>query len=189
MRIIGGTLKGKQICPPANYAARPTTDFAKEGLFNTLMNELDFESATMLDLFSGTGSISFEAASRGCKSVVAVEMNPAHVAFIKKSAASLGIGQNIQVVHHNVFDFFNICTRRFDFIFADPPYAIEGLDTLPDRVFGVFDAVSSSSARCLLAENGIFVLEHPGNYNFKNHPHFVKEKKYGNVHFSYFKQI
>ncbi|MBQ7222616.1 MAG: RsmD family RNA methyltransferase [Bacteroidales bacterium] len=176
MRIIGGTLKGKQINPPKNYAARPTTDFAKEGLFNTLVNEVDFETISMLDLFSGTGSISFEAASRGCRDIVSVEMNPLHASFIKSAAKELGIS-GMQVVRHNVFDFLNICSRSFDLIFADPPYAIEGLDTIPDRVL----------EKNLLADGGILILEHSGDYSFGNHPRFVKEKKYGNVHFSYFK--
>jgi len=177
MRIVGGDLKGRTIMPPAGYQARPTTDFAKEGLFNTLTNMLDFEEISVLDLFSGTGSISYEFASRGCKSIIAVEMNPANAGFIKKTAASLKLGGCIQVVHHNVFDFLGICTKKFDVIFADPPYAIEGLDTIPDKIF----------AREILEEDGMLILEHPATYNFENHPKFVKERKYGNVHFSYFK--
>lgn len=177
MRIISGTLKGKMITPPAKYDARPTTDFAKEGLFNVLMGEVDLEEAVMLDLFSGTGSISYEAASRGCKDIVAVEMNPVNAGFIKKTAASLGI-KGMQVVHHNVFDFIGICTKRFDFVFADPPYAIAGLDTLPAKILG----------SSFLADDGLFVLEHPAAYSFDNEPGFVKERKYGNVHFSFFRK-
>lgn len=177
MRIVGGTLKGRTIMPPAGYQARPTTDFAKEGLFNTLTNEVDFEEISVLDLFSGTGSISYEFASRGCTSIIAVEMNPANAGFIKKTAASLKLGGCIQVVHHNVFDFLGICTKKFDVIFADPPYAIEGLDTIPDKIF----------SREILEEGGLLILEHPATYNFGNHPKFVKERKYGNVHFSYFR--
>ena len=176
MRIIGGDLKGKSIMPPAGYAARPTTDFAKEGLFNTLVNEIDFEEMAMLDLFSGTGSISYEAASRGCRDIVSVEMNPANARFIKQTVAALGI-KGMQVVHHNVFDFLSICTKKFDFVFADPPYAIDNLEGIPDKVF----------AADILNDGAIFVLEHPGTCSFKEHPRFVKEKKYGNVHFSYFK--
>ena len=176
MRIIGGTLRGKSILPPAGYKARPTTDFAKEGLFNTLDNEFYFEDLAVLDLFSGTGSISFEFASRGAGEVIAVEMNPVNAAFIKKSAAMLGVSRTVQVVHHNVFDFIPLCTKRFDIVFADPPYALEGLDTLPDKVLG----------RALVHPGGYFILEHPAEYDFAAHPSFVKEKKYGNVHFSYF---
>ena len=155
--------------------ARPTTDFAKEGLFNMLINEFDLSECRVLDLFSGTGSISYEFASRGCPEIYSIEMNPLHSSFIKKSAAKLGI-KGMQVVRHNVFDFIEICKIDFDLIFADPPYDIEGLDTIPDRIF----------SKGLLREGGRLILEHPGSYNFESHPHFVKEKKYGNVHFTFF---
>ena len=177
MRIVGGALKGRTIMPPAGYQARPTTDFAKEGLFNTLTNEVDFSEVSVLDLFSGTGSISYEFASRGCYDIVAVEMNPANVAFIKKTVASLKLEGSVQVVHHNVFDFLGICTKKFDIVFADPPYAIEGLDTIPDKVF----------ASGALKEGGLLILEHPGTFSFKEDGRFLKERKYGNVHFSYFR--
>jgi 16S rRNA (guanine(966)-N(2))-methyltransferase RsmD len=177
MRIISGSLRGKTINPPANYQARPTTDFAKEGLFNILAGMIDFEETVFLDLFSGTGSISYEMASRGCSDIVAVEMNPANAAFISKTAASLGIS-GMQVVRHNVFDFLGICTKHFDLVFADPPYAIEGLDTLPQKVLGAG----------FLADDGWFVLEHGADYDFCGEPGFVKEKKYGNVHFSFFRK-
>ena len=177
MRIISGSLRGKSINPPAGYQARPTTDFAKEGLFNILTGMIDFEETVFLDLFSGTGSISYEMASRGCGDIVAVEMNPANASFIKKTTAALGIS-GMQVVHHNVFDFLGICTKRFDLVFADPPYTLDGLDTLPDKVLGAD----------FLAEDGLFILEHGAEYNFAGHSGFVKEKKYGNVHFSFFKK-
>lgn len=177
MRIIGGKLKGKAIVPPAGYKARPTTDFAKEGLFNILNNEYEFEGLSVLDLFGGTGAISFEFASRGASEVYCVEMAPANAAFIKAAAASLGLG-NVRVVRHNVFDFLRICTKSFDLVFADPPYAMEGLGTLPDRVFGAG----------ILRDGMYFILEHPSEYSFSGHPYFVKEKKYGNVHFSFFEK-
>lgn len=177
MRIIGGTLRGKAITPPSGYAARPTTDYAKEGLFNTLVNELDFESVSMLDLFSGTGSISYEAASRGCTDIISVEMNPSNARFIKQTVVSLGI-KGMQVVHHNVFDFLTICTKKFDFVFADPPYAIDNLAGIPEKIFSAD----------ILNEGAMLVMEHPGTFSFNDHPYFVKEKKYGNVHFSYFKK-
>lgn len=179
MRIIGGSLRGKTILPPAGYKARPTTDFAKEGLFNTLDNEYFFEDLAVLDLFGGTGSIAFEFASRGAGQVISVEMNAANAAFIKRTAASLGLAGTVQVVHHNVFDFIPLCTRRFDIIFADPPYAIEGLDTIPDRVL----------SRGLVFPEGYLILEHPDTYDFSSHPAFVKEKRYGNVHFSFFRPL
>lgn len=178
MRIIGGTLRGRSINPPQGYKARPTTDFAKEGLFNTLYNELDFEEMSVLDLFAGTGSISFEFASRGCCDIVCVEMNPANAAFVKKCATQLGLAGKIQVVHHNVFDFLPICHKSFDLVFADPPYAIEGLDAIPEKVF----------SNNVLKEGGYLILEHPADYSFTGNPLFIKEKKYGNVHFSFFKK-
>jgi len=178
MRIIGGRLKGKSVNPPMGYKARPTTDFAKEGLFNTLVNEFDFEEIKVLDLFGGTGSISFEFASRGCSDIVCVEMNAQNSAFISRSAASLGIASNIQIVHHNVFDFIPLCHRQFDIVFADPPYALEGLDSIPDKIF----------EKDIVLPGGYLILEHPADYSFEGHPYFRKEKKYGNVHFSYFRK-
>lgn len=178
MRIIGGRLKGKTIMPPAGYEARPTTDFAKEGLFNTLANEVDFEDVALLDLFSGTGSISYEFASRGCADIVSVEMNPIHCRFISNTMRQFGI-KGMQVVHHNVFDFLNICTKKFDVIFADPPYAIDGLALLPDKILGAN----------IMNEGALLVFEHPGTFSFADNHRFIKEKKYGNVHFSYFKNL
>ncbi len=177
MRIIGGTLKGKTIMPPAGYAARPTTDFAKEGLFNILNNQVNFEDTVLLDLFSGTGSISAEFASRGAREIVSVEMNPSNARFISQTARSLGI-RNMRVVKHNVFDFLEICTKKFNLIFADPPYALDGFDTIPNKVL---DAD-------ILEDGGLFILEHSAANNFEQHPLFVKERKYGNVHFSFFQK-
>ncbi|MFA6712691.1 MAG: RsmD family RNA methyltransferase [Bacteroidales bacterium] len=178
MRIIGGLLKGKAVIPPVNYNARPTTDFAKEGLFNTLINEFDFSEIKVLDLFSGTGSISYEFASRGCPEIVAVEMNPTNAAFIKRTISAFNI-KGMKIVRHNVFDFIGICKINFDIIFADPPYNMEGLNIIPDKI------LSSN----LIRDNGYFIIEHPDSYSFINHANFFKEKKYGNVHFSYFKKI
>ena len=178
MRIIGGRLKGQTIKLPVSYAARPTTDFAREGLFNILGNEYEFEDLKVLDLFGGTGSIGFEFASRGASLVDTVEMNPDNAAFIRRSAASLSL-RNVSVVHCNVFDFLGICTRKYDIIFADPPYALEGLATLPDKVL----------ERDILHPDCYFILEHPADYDFSAHRYFVKEKKYGNVHFSFFKKF
>lgn len=182
MRIIGGQLRGKTILPPNNYQARPTTDFAKEGLFNMLINEFDIEDISVLDLFSGTGSISMEFASRGCSDIISIEMNPLHTRFIKQCATQFKI-KGMQVIRHNVFDFLKICTKSFDIVFADPPYSIDGLDTIPDKVFGIDPDTSN-----IVKEGGYLILEHPGTYNFENHPYFVKERKYGNVHFSFFEK-
>lgn len=175
MRIIGGIYKGRTITPPASFEARPTTDFAKEGLFNILENEYDFSSLSMLDLFGGTGSISAEFISRGGAESVCVEMNRSNAEAIKKSLKSLGIS-TVKTVHCNVFDFLKICNKEFDIIFADPPYRMSGLDTLPDRIL----------SQQILKKGGTFILEHPKGYDFSTHKSFMKEKKYGNVHFSFF---
>lgn len=177
MRIIGGKLKGKSILPPKSYKARPTTDFAKEGLFNILNNEYEFEGLKVLDLFGGTGAISYEFASRGASRVYCVEMLPAHATFIRTQARNFSL-DNLTVVHHNVFDFLEICTEKFDLIFADPPYALEGLANIPDKVF----------SKDILHPGAYFILEHPADYNFADHEFFVKEKVYGNVHFSFFEK-
>ncbi len=176
MRIIGGELRGKSIFPPENFKARPTTDFAKEGLFNILQNEYNFEDISVLDLFSGTGSISYEFASRGCKNITAVEMNPLHFKFIKENSKALKI-EGIQVLRLNTFDFIQICKIKFDIIFADPPYNIEGLSELPKKIL----------EKDILNPSGCLILEHPASFSFTKEERFFKEKKYGNVHFSFFK--
>ena len=168
-------MRGKMILPPQGYKARPTTDFAKEGLFNILNNEYEMEGLKVLDLFGGTGAISYEFASRGASMVYSVEMLPLHANFIKSQAAKFDM-KNLTVVRHNVFEFLDICHEKFDIIFADPPYALEDLATLPDKVF----------SRDILHPGAYFILEHPEEHNFESHPMFVKEKKYGNVHFSFF---
>ena len=175
MRIIGGRLKGKSVNPPAGYKARPTTDFAREGLFNVLDNEYEFEGLKVLDLFGGTGAIAFEFASRGAATVYSVEMARENASFIKTEAKRLGL-DNVIMVRDNVFDFLPICREKFDIIFADPPYSLEGLETIPDKVF----------ARDILHPGCYFILEHGAEHSFKDHPRFKKEKRYGRVHFSFF---
>ena len=177
MRIIGGRLKGKTILPPAGYKARPTTDFAREGLFNVLDNEYEFEDLKVLDLFGGTGAISFEFASRGAARVYCVEMARENASFIKTEAQRLGLA-NVTMVRDNVFDFLPICREKFDIIFADPPYALENLESIPDRVF----------AQDILHPGCYFILEHGGEHSFREHPRFKKEKVYGRVHFTFFEQ-
>ena len=175
MRIIGGTLKGKSINPPAGYKARPTTDFAREGLFNILDNEYELEGLQVLDLFGGTGAVSFEFASRGARRVYCVEMARENASFIKTEARRLGL-DNVTMVRANVFDFLPLCTEKFDIVFADPPYALEGLETIPDKVL----------AQDILHPECYFILEHGDEHSFTSHPCFVKEKVYGRVHFSFF---
>ena len=178
MRIIGGKLKGKTITPPMGYKARPTTDFAKEGLFNILNNEYELEDLKVLDLFGGTGAIAFEFASRGASRVYCVEMVRENASFIKTEAARLGLN-NVTMVRDNVFDFLPICREKFDIIFADPPYSLESLDSLPDKVL----------QQDILHPDCYFILEHGDEYSFKEHPAFVKERSYGRVHFSFFTKI
>ena len=175
MRIIGGNLRGKVISPPQGYQARPTTDFAKEGLFNVLDNEYEFADLKILDLFAGTGSISFEFVSRGVGHVWCVEMNPSNAAFISSESRRLGI-DNLTVVRHNVFEFLPLCRERFDIVFADPPYALEDLQSIPDKVF----------SEDIVFPGGYLILEHGDEHSFREHPYFVKEKHYGRVHFSFF---
>ena len=178
MRIISGTHRGKQIFPDKNFKARPTTDFAKENLFNVLANLADIEDASVLDLFSGTGSISYEFASRGAGRIVSIEANYFHYAFIKRTAAALGFG-NITVYKN---DTFAACKKlqgqTFDFIFADPPSDLPRLTEVPDAIFD----------NGLLAPGGIAVIEHPGTVDFSAHPHFFDHRTYGSVNFTLFRQ-
>lgn len=176
MRIIGGTHKSRRFNPPATLKARPTTDFAKEGLFNVLDNLISFEGIQVLDLFSGTGSISYECASRGATSIYSVELNFQNSMYIKNTAKELGLTA-IKVIKSDAFKFISSCGMKFYFIFADPPYALETLATIPDKVFEAG----------ILAEDGLFVLEHGRTNSFSGHPNFQEERNYGNVHFSLFK--
>lgn len=176
MRIIGGTLKGKTIEPPAGFKARPTTDFAREALFDMIGNAYEFDDLKVLDLFGGTGAISYEFISRGVGRVWTVEMNPLHASFISNTARHLGIAERLTVVRHNVFEFLPLCQEKFDIVFADPPYALEDLQTLPDKVF----------AADILHPACWFILEHGDEHSFADHPRFLREKKYGRVHFSFF---
>ncbi len=176
MRIISGTHKGRRFNPPSSLKARPTTDFAKEGLFNVLAGKISFDGITVLDLFSGTGSISYECASRGASSVFSIEADYQNSQFIKKTSQELGL-EVIKVIKGDAFKFISNCGIKSDFIFADPPYSLEMLPTIPDKVFSAG----------ILADDGLFVLEHGRDNSFTTHPNFVEERNYGNVHFSFFK--
>ncbi len=174
MRIVSGINKGRQIIPPKDLKARPTTDFAKESLFNILNNKIDFENISVLDVFSGTGSISYEFASRGAKSVTSVEINFKHVSFIRSEAKKLNM--NIKVVQANAFYYLKKTKINFDVIFCDPPYDVEGIEQIPEIVFN----------NNLLVQDGILILEHSKNYNFSENPNFKDVRQYGSVHFSFF---
>lgn len=179
MRIVGGARKRRQIIPPRNFRARPTTDFAKENLFNVLQNQYDLEDVEVLDLFSGTGSISYEFASRGAKRVVSLEMNPLHQRFITATAKGLGFMQ-IQSIKTNVFVYLKSMagTESFDIVFADPPYDMDGVETLPELVFG----------GGFVRADGIFILEHSAQKDFSGYPNFYERRSYGSVQFSFFKK-
>ncbi len=176
MRIISGTFRGRRLTPPKNITARPTTDFAKESLFNLLNNQIDFEGCDMLDLFAGTGGIGLEFVSRGAREVTAVEMAHTQQNFIISTCKQLGI-HNLQVMRGDVFKYINTCALQFDFIFADPPYALETLSTLPDLIF----------EKGILKPDGLFVLEHGKDYDFAQHPHFQSHRSYGSVNFTFFR--
>lgn len=177
MRIITGKYKGRHFDIPRSFKARPTTDFAKENIFNVLTQYVDFDGAEALDLFSGTGSISLELLSRGCRQVVSVELNRDHHRFIRQCLQKLDGQQNCIPIRADVFRFLKSCRQQYDFIFADPPYALKELPTIPDLIF----------ERQLLKPDGIFVFEHGKDYDFSQHPHFVEHRSYGSVNFSLFK--
>jgi 16S rRNA (guanine966-N2)-methyltransferase len=177
MRIVSGTLKGRQIPVRKNFPARPTTDFAKESIFNILNNYFDFESIEVLDLFSGTGSISYEFASRGCSKIIAVEKDFRSCEFIRQTAKSLNI-ESLRVVKADVFAFLKICNESFTIVFADPPYQLEDIHEIPN-------AVMRSNA---LKAGGWFILEHGKDSVFNTHPGFKEMRNYGGVHFSIFEK-
>ena len=177
MRVISGKYKGRHFDVPRNFKARPTTDFAKENLFNILANMVDFESCKALDLFAGTGSISLELLSRGCSSVTSVEMDAQHTSHLKRTATALGDDAWL-IVRDDVFRFLRRFTGGYDFIFADPPYALKELKDIPEIVLG----------GQLLKEGGIFVFEHGKDYDFSNHPLFFRHVAYGSVNFSFFER-
>ncbi|NLI72567.1 MAG: 16S rRNA (guanine(966)-N(2))-methyltransferase RsmD [Bacteroidales bacterium] len=176
MRIISGKFKARRIEVPHNITARPTTDFAKEGLFNLLNNHIDFEGIDVLDLFAGTGNIGLEFVSRGARSVICVELSGKHVAFIRKICKLLNV-DNLTPIKGDVFKFISSTKIKFDLIFADPPYDLERLKEIPAFVFN----------NELLKSDGLLVLEHSEKNNFETHSHFSFHRKYGNVHFSFFR--
>jgi len=176
MRIIAGSLGGRRVHPPAKMPhTRPTTDIAKEGLFNILQNNLELEGITTLDLFGGTGSISYELASRGATNLTIVEKDDKMHAFISNNVASLQI-ENCKVIKSDVFRFIDQCTDQFDFIFAGPPYALATIDKLPELV----------AEKKLLKPGGWFVLEHTPRNNYEKFPLYKTARNYGTTIFSIF---
>ena len=178
MRIITGKYKGRHFEIPRSFKARPTTDFAKENIFNVLTGYLDFEGATALDLFSGTGSISLELTSRGCAHVISIEADRDHHRFIQQCLQKLGETE-VTAIRGDVFRFIKSCKQQFDFIFADPPYALKELPTIPSLIF----------EKNLLKEDGVLVFEHGKDHSFTDHPNFVEHRSYGSVNFSIFQPL
>jgi len=179
MRIISGQYGRRRFQAPVSLKARPTTDFAKESLFNVLLHLIDLDGADALDLFAGTGGISFEALSRGCRRVTAVEQDKTLIAFMTKVAGELRTN-DLDIIKGDVFRFLNtVPAHSHDFIFADPPYSLENLSEIPRLIF----------EKNILRESGVFVMEHSKSYDFSSYPFFNQHRTYGAVNFSFFKSI
>jgi len=176
LRIISGKYRGRRIVPPPGLKARPTTDFARESLFNILNNRIDFEDITVLDLFSGTGSISYEFASRGAKEVLLVEIDVKHFNGIKRIIKDIGF-DNIRCVHIDVRAYLKTCSVKYDIVFADPPYDLQWLKDLPSLV----------TESGIIKDDGFFILEHPRSMSFADHKLFFEHRNYGSVNFSFFR--
>ena len=177
MRVISGILKGRSIRVPSSFSGRPTTDFAREGLFNVLNNLAEFENASVLDLFSGTGAFSIECFSRGASKLTCVESNTAHAKAIRENFLNFAITGG-KVLRQDAFRFLKQpAAETHDIIFADPPYDLPGIEKIPGMIFnGDF-----------LSPDGIFILEHSKRQEFSDQPNFLQERKYSNVHFSFFR--
>ena len=175
MRIISGSHKGRVLRPPQGLPVRPTTDLAKESLFNILNNYIDFESIKVLDLFAGTGNISLEFASRNASLILSIDVNSRCIDYISKTAADLNF-RNLSAIRANVFTFLTRPAGKYDVIFADPPYDMEGREKIPGLIF----------ENNWLAEEGWLVMEHDKSISFKDHPFFSDERRYGKVHFTFF---
>ena len=176
MRIITGKYKGRHFDIPRSFKARPTTDFAKENIFNVINGYVDMDGAQALDLFAGTGSISLELLSRGCAPVVSVEMDRDHASFIRECMTKLGTKDNI-LIRGDVFRFIKSCKQQYDLIFADPPYALPTLPTIPQLILG----------KGMLRPGGLLVFEHGKHNDFSDVPGFIEHRAYGSVNFSLFR--
>ena len=177
MRIVGGKYKGRIFKPNKKFKSRPTTDIAKEGLFNILENRYEFSNKTVLDLFAGTGSIGYEFLSRGCKDATFVEKNFIHHRFIMEVLDSLKI-ENAKAIKSDTFKFVKTCPTKFNFIFADPPFDHKRFGEVPDAILN----------EDILAKDGLFIMEHPKEFEFSKHRYFKEIRKYGKVNFSFFEK-
>jgi 16S rRNA (guanine(966)-N(2))-methyltransferase RsmD len=178
MRIIGGKLKGLRLNPPRDLPVRPTTDMAKEALFNILQNQIEFEGIRVLDLFSGTGNISMEFASRSASQVISVDRSVHCVNYLKDASRRHHL-DNIKAYNEDVFKFLQHETDQFDLVFADPPYDMNKLREIPGIIFD----------RNLLTPGGLLIVENQSMQNLSKHPAFVEQRRYGNSSFSFFKKI
>lgn len=177
MRIISGKFGGRRFYPPADkWPTRPTTDIAKEGLYNILQNRIDFEEEVFLDLFGGTGNHCYEFISRGCQDVTYVDKHRPAVHFVRKTAKELGIESELTIYSMDVFRFLRTNEKKYTTIFAGPPYDLKELPDLPALILGPD----------LLAEEGMLILEHNPNHHFLNNPFFEEVRNYGETHFSFF---
>lgn len=183
MRVVAGKYRGRHFEVPRSFKARPTTDFAKENLFNVLRGYIDFEedAPRALDLFAGTGSITLELLSRGCAHVTSVEMDAQHISFIRQFLQALHAEDDVTLLRADVLRFLRKASGPYDFIFADPPYQLPQLTELPDLV------LDNDFSASLLAPGGLFVLEHGKTQDFTSHPHFLEHRAYGSVNFSFFR--
>ncbi|WP_158993315.1 RsmD family RNA methyltransferase [Mucilaginibacter sp. L196] len=175
MRIIGGILKGLRLNPPTNLPVRPTTDLAKEALFNILLNKIEFEDIKVLDLFSGTGNISLEFASRGASEVVSVDRSVQCIHYLNDTSRQHKLTQ-IKTFKADVLKYLQIETEQYDVIFADPPYDLNQIPEIPKIIF----------EKNLLLSGGLLIVEHQSLQNLSNHPAFVEQRKYGHSSFSFF---
>jgi len=175
MRIISGQYKGRRFSPPEGIPTRPTTDIAKEGLFNILNNNIDYEETKFLDLFAGSGNISYEMASRGCKDILTVDRFPLCVQFIQSMIEKIGI-EGMRVIQADVFDVIANANEQYNLIFAGPPYGLDIMDEIPDRIFKAN----------LLTPQGIFIMEHNPKHNYDDHIMFAERRNYGQTHFTFF---
>lgn len=177
MRIIGGKFKGRRFKAPTNIKARPTTDFAREGLFNLLMHRVELQNADVLDLFAGTGSVSFEFASRGAKRIISIDKDNTSFASIKKNSAEIGI-DNVFCMRMDSLRYLKDRKDQFDIIFADPPYQLEVHEKVHQLIM----------ENNFLKPDGLFILEHSEYTSFENLSGFIEDRKYGHVNFSFYKR-